>query len=66
MGKKIEIDWAAIGDNICEILTVSLRSRDRLEAEAKAMNGTFEGLVAAAITQIISKRIEIQLKSISH
>lgn len=66
MGKNVEIDWAEIGDNICEILTVSLRSRDRLEAEAKAMNGTFEGLVAAAITQIISEQIEVQLKSKSH
>ncbi len=58
MAKKDDIDWSGIGDLICEILTVSLKSRRNLEQEAKRMNGTFEGLVAAAITQRLSEVVQ--------
>ncbi len=58
MMTKEKIDWSEIGDMVCEILTVSLKGRRNLERDAKKMDATFEGFVAAAITQRVSEEVE--------
>lgn len=49
-----------IGDMVCEILIVSLKGRRNLEREAENIGRTFEGFVAAAITQRVSEKVEGQ------
>ena len=56
---SLDVDWADVGDMILEILEKSRGEwKIGLTEEAKAMGGTLNQVIAAAIAQMISKRVQ--------
>jgi phage baseplate assembly protein W len=67
MTKKLKIlidlnrvNWSAIGDSVCSVLATVKGSRVRFEREASQRGTNLEGLVAAAITEMIRERLEAE------
>lgn len=50
------VNWMAIGNVVCEALTVSLKNRDSLVRSMPEAPG-FESLAAASITQMLNEHL---------
>lgn len=56
------IDWEPIGNTICEILTITRRYPSELVEMACEHLVPYESVVAAAIVQMVSEKVEEQLR----
>ncbi len=59
--RKQSIDWSRIGDEVCEILSVTRDYPNGLVEFAREQSVPYESVVAAAITQRISELVEVEL-----
>lgn len=56
------VDWAEVGEIVCTIIVRIKANPTRFEDQAATLGGSLEGLMAAAITQIVKEHLEKKAK----